>query len=438
MRHHLLVVVLIGLSSLGYADTKKTDSTSSPSGGNQLSGLSYEKGDWPSLLTIPSQKHTVVLCFQLKRLPTNAVQPAVLEPSNSLSGVTCSQISDRHPLVSGDMLVIAIATNDNDTATLQLLNINVTSQAGTSMNAAPVRPTLSTTSGAGGAAAPAQHVYFLSWPWRLMGDTIPTVTISAVDTAAGQAGSAAPWKASTSYKKGDTVTANGHVYTASNAGTSGVSPPAFPTSSGATVGDNGVTWQESGTPDSTPPGGLDNLLSLTLPQVHQLYYYNVATGIAGSSVHSPTFSRIQQTPAPGSPSGSPAIYFTETDNGANLVAPMLMFSAYLFRPIDAESKWRQEDLIPALGFGFSLTSPSTSFYAGGSSEIRRNVQLVYGANIAKVNELVPNQYIPPTSSTAPVTRQRLTAKPFIGLTLNVDFIKGLFGGGSSSSSSSSK
>jgi hypothetical protein len=57
------------------------------------------------------------------------------------------------------------------------------------------------------------------------------------------------WAASTAYSVGDRVAAsprNGHVYVVTVGGTSGSAAPAFPTSSGATVTDGTVTWQEAG------------------------------------------------------------------------------------------------------------------------------------------------------------------------------------------------
>lgn len=55
------------------------------------------------------------------------------------------------------------------------------------------------------------------------------------------------WAASTAKAKGDRINANGNVYEAITAGTTGSSPPAWQvSSSGAVVIDGGVTWQEIG------------------------------------------------------------------------------------------------------------------------------------------------------------------------------------------------
>jgi hypothetical protein len=95
--------------------------------------------------------------------------------------------------------------------------------------------------------------------------------------------------------------------------------------------------------------------------------------------------------------------------------------------MDAESPWKPKNLIPGFSFGFSLSAPASSFYIGGSSEIWRNLQFAGGLNVAKVNALAPAGYVDPTSSTAPTTIQKFAKGAFIGFTLNIDFIAGLFG-----------
>ena len=57
------------------------------------------------------------------------------------------------------------------------------------------------------------------------------------------------WASGTSYSEGSIVvptTRNGLRYRATNDGTSGSSEPTWPTTSGETVTDNGVTWEEYG------------------------------------------------------------------------------------------------------------------------------------------------------------------------------------------------
>jgi len=488
-------VVVIGVMFVTtrlFSDTPKKSDQGNPSGPNatQLPGISYVKTDWPTAL--PSGKHNAVLCFTLKGVPGSSVQPLILEPRQSPTA-PCRTVDENHPLLVRDKLVVAIFATPSATDKLKLLNINVTSQQGSPTNPAPVRPTLSTT---GGGAQPQiqaeqEATYYLSWPFTLTGDTIPTVVVSGIyapDRAAGTMQSGSPWQQSTVYPTGSVVSASGHVFTA-QPGTSGPTRPVFPTSQGATVRDGTVTWMESGqasaatsawTPNTpyasgstiasggliyvalpgmsgasppmfptasgatgtdntviwkessgdqpaSPTDGVITLLSLTLPQVHPLYYYNVATGVAVSSRRNPSFLRLQQPPPPNKPS-APAQYFTQKDQGSVYVAPILVFSAYI-KPIDAERRWRPIDLFPAVSTGFSLSDPANSFYFGASSEIRRNVQVVYGVNLVKITALAPAGFVPSSSSTAPATKKDFATGVFIGMTVNIDFIKGLFGGG---------
>jgi hypothetical protein len=170
------------------------------------------------------------------------------------------------------------------------------------------------------------------------------------------------------------------------------------------------------------------LLQTSLPQVHTLSYFNIATGVIGSTIRDTTFSRVLSVAAT---SKSPAQYKTISQTGDPRVMPALIFTAYLFRPIDAEVPFETWDLFPQPSVGFSLASPSTDFMFGFSSEFfKRNVQLVYGCHYGQITRLVPGQADDPTSSTAPQTIKRFKTGAFVGLTFNIDFIKGLFGGGS--------
>ena len=89
--------------------------------------------------------------------------------------------------------------------------------------------------------------------------------------------------------------------------------------------------------------------------------------------------------------------------------------------------------------GVSLASPTTNFYLGLSTELLRNVELVYGASLMRVSDLavsdltiVTQMGAPPT----PPTKQAYEHGYFVGLTFNVSgFVQGLFGGGGASSGS---
>ena len=202
-----------------------------------------------------------------------------------------------------------------------------------------------------------------------------------------------------------------------------------------------MTWPRKLNPDAIPkititavyaPGGTTksdeqktiNLVTASFQQVHNIYRYNLAFGVVGSTLHNPSFSRVQTTLASG---GTPAQFTTVKDNGDPYVAPALFFSAYIFK-IDAESPWTKLDLRPQPSIGFSLSSPTDNFFFGGSSEILRNVQIVYGYHLGRVTELAPSFVNDPTSSAAPATQKRFHGGFFGGMTFNIDFIKGLVSG----------
>ena len=207
--------------------------------------------------------------------------------------------------------------------------------------------------------------------------------------------------------------------------------PNFPVTVKPPISDGSIVWQDSGTapPASVSSAGptdqVISLLNLPLPQVHSLYYFNLATGVAVSWVRNPSFVRVLQTPAT---STAPAQYATQKVSGNLTVEPILLFTTYLPKfPMDAESPWKPKNLIPGFSFGFSLSNASNSFYFGGSSELWRHLQVAAGLNVGKINQLAPTGSVDPTSSTAPATVQRFAKAGFVGFTLNLDFIPGLFG-----------
>jgi hypothetical protein len=224
--------------------------------------------------------------------------------------------------------------------------------------------------------------------------------------------------------------ANGHFYVASVGGQSGATPPVFPVTVRQPIPDSAIIWLDSGTAipasvsSSGPTDQVISLLNLPLPQVHSLYYFNLATGVAVSTIRNPTFLRLEETPTS---STSTPQYYTQKVSGPLTAAPILLFTTYLPKlAIDAESPWKSKNLIPGFSFGFSLSAPASSFYIGGSSEIWRNLQVAAGLNVAQINALAPTGYVDPTSSTAPTTVQRFSKGAFVGFTLNLDFIAGLF------------
>lgn len=396
------------------ADKSAKTTQDSSSGGNAgpTSGVWYSTNDIPT--TYIKRKRQRTVCYKLVKIDDEtSLQPFALEPSTTITkacpttapnilamdpqyrdacnGSTeiapksyiqnggCDIINQKHPLLSGQRLIIAIdPTKVADTAQIKGVVLNLSTQQGTPINAAPVRPVFAPP---GLAPVKKYSEWFLVWPFDLVGDMIPTITVNAVFRSPEAASETSMSAATSSITK---------------------TPPS----------DTYVT-----------------LLNLTLPQIHQLYYYNVSTGVIASSLKNPTFTRTQLA-LPPNPQ-----FTTTRDDGDISVAPVLMFTGY-FRPLDAESPWQRSDLTPGLSLGFSLTSPATSFYFGGSSEIRRNVQLVYGLNYGKVNQLAPAGVVDPSSNAAPATIQRFKNGAFIGLTFNIDFIKGLFSGGSGSKTGS--
>jgi hypothetical protein len=101
--------------------------------------------------------------------------------------------------------------------------------------------------------------------------------------------------------------------------------------------------------------------------------------------------------------------------------------------MDAESPWHWRDLRPAATFGLSLSSPSGNFYFGGSSEIRRNVQITYGFTVAKTSKLAPGSAYNSSGSptTSPSTISIFGKGAYIGISYNISgFLQTLFGSSS--------
>jgi hypothetical protein len=168
--------------------------------------------------------------------------------------------------------------------------------------------------------------------------------------------------------------------------------------------------------------------SMTYPAVLQKYRFNVDTGLIVSSIRNPTYIRVETAAASGT-SGQPgyvaAQYATKKVDGNLTVLPVLLFTIYLpERTIGP--KLKPKERIPQPTFGISLTSPGTDFFVGASSEVIRKVQIVGGLHLGKVNSLVTS-FDDPTSSTAPNIITKFAYGGFIGVALNLDFIKSAFG-----------
>jgi hypothetical protein len=427
---------LAASQALGQGKQNAGSPTSQSSGSS--GGITYLRGD---MVTELSGDHLVVLCYELT--PTGSPsQPYTLTPTiiDAHSNPECFRFADQFqtPLVSKNKLVVKIHGKALDFDQFKTFTINVTTQVGTAINPTPLRPMMSTAAASsaapGGETRPEYETNYLIWPFKLQGDTIPTVGVS------GLYAPGISWKPGTVFSTGTMIVAtpdNRHLYAAVQGGVTASAAPAFPVITNAKVVDGTVVWQEAGS--LTPPAGATittstgtsptdqtiSLLSLGLPQVHALSYYNVSFGVVVSSLRNPNFVRTQVTPSPN------PTYKTTKDNGPITVAPILAFTAYIL-PLDAERDWRPRDLWPGVTVGFSLADPANSFFFGGSSEIRRNVQLTYGVNVGKINTLAPGIQ-DPTSSAAPPTSKKFGTGGFVGMTVNFDFIKGLFGGSGSKS-----
>jgi hypothetical protein len=231
------------------------------------------------------------------------------------------------------------------------------------------------------------------------------------------------WAPQSAYFIGDAILSpsSGHYYSVIQAGLSGSSQPTFTVPAPKVVADGAMQWEDLGTALSssvsagTPPSDQTvNLLTYTFPQAHALSYFNLAAGVVVSSIKNRTFTNA----------GAGGTWSTAI--GGRTVDPILAVTAYVFGPMDAERPWRPRDLVPGVTLGFSLTSPSTNFYIGGSSEFFiRNLQLMYGFAFNRVSTLDPAMQS--VGSSAPTTRQIFAKGGFVGLSFNITgFIQSLF------------
>ena len=108
--------------------------------------------------------------------------------------------------------------------------------------------------------------------------------------------------------------------------------------------------------------------------------FNLSSGVIVSSLRSASvssFTASGTTNCPKNFTGSCTLY--ALSKGSHLVDPVLGVTVYAFKPIDAERLFNWSDLFPAPTFDLSLSSPTSNFYFGFSSELfLRNFQAVYG------------------------------------------------------------
>ena len=265
----------------------------------------------------------------------------------------------------------------------------------------------------------------------------------------GKTGSS-PWKKETHYAVGEKIcnpAEKGREYAVlvspDSTSKSGVKPPAFVHLNDPVYHFKAASWTDLGqvapTTISTASAQDQTLaiLNQPLPQTHSLYYYNVSSGVFVTTIRTRSFGFAAGS-SPTTNSGTPI------QTGSSLIIdPVISLTRYL-RPFDAERHWQPSDLFPGIALSFSLSSPTSNFYIGGSSEFQRYLQVNYGFAIAKTPQLAPQAFVP-SSATSPATTQVFSKGAYIGLTFNISgLIQGLSSGtgsskgstGSASSSSS--
>jgi hypothetical protein len=237
---------------------------------------------------------------------------------------------------------------------------------------------------------------------------------------------ASQWQALHNYAIDDTICQRGHVnrlYQVVTAGRSGGTLPYFENPDNQTARPQ---WTDIGIYPATVVTSAavteiqTNAISIPLAQVHALDYYNVDSGVLVSYIHIPSFSYSTPTTVNNG---------TPIQSGSTLlVDPVVTLTRYIWG-FDAESKEHLADWRPGISLSFSLASPTSNFYFGGSSEVLRYVQVEYGFAVAEIPALTVGAFAAPSSST-PATHQVWAKGIYGGLSFNLsDFVKSLVKGG---------
>ncbi len=257
--------------------------------------------------------------------------------------------------------------------------------------------------------------------WKLLSANPKTVPLP-VDCS----GALQEYKPDTLYAKNACVAIDGRLWVQVNAAGGHSYVPPAPATDFSVLESLPVTWIDDGptAPASVASGqgaDLPITFSYTLPQSHTLDRFNLASGVVVSSIKNVSYV---YTTAPTSTTAG----VTRQVSSGPIVDPALLVTAYVFGRVDAERPWHPKDLIPGATIGFSLTTPSSNFYFGGSSEFfLRNLQAVYGFSLAKVPTLAPAGTVQATTATTPATVQRFAKGGFVGLSFNITgFIQSLF------------
>lgn len=250
----------------------------------------------------------------------------------------------------------------------------------------------------------------------------------------GQPAPVGNWQATVLYKNGSTMCEPSlGIYTArissADGSYSGTVDPIkkYPAS---------LSWYDAGpTPPSTVTGllateqTLGSLPTITLPQSHSRFSYNVASGLLITTLRTKSFGY-----AAGSTITTNSGMVIQTGSTL-LIDPVASLTKY-FVAFDSEKKWSPRDLIPGLTVSFSLSSPTNNFYAGGSTEFARYLQFEYGYVAARLPQPTTGTFVA-SSSTTPPTKMVFNNGAYIGISFDISgLISGMGGGGSSKGGSS--
>jgi hypothetical protein len=241
------------------------------------------------------------------------------------------------------------------------------------------------------------------------------------------------WNPKAAFVLGDGIVdrKSGHYYVAIQSGISGEDEPPFSipvpqvVASSAYDKEAAIEWQDLGTTPlasasiGTPPSDQTlNLQTLTSPQVHVLSRFNLSSGVIVSNLIPPSFSSVTVTK--GCPNGAATCTAYVQSRGTRLIDPVLGVTVYAIRPLDAEQPFKWKDMTPAPTFDLSLSSPTSNFYFGFSSEfLMRNLQLVYGASIIQESRLGGTVTTINNQPTALFLTKKYNVGGYLGFSFNI-------------------
>jgi hypothetical protein len=229
-------------------------------------------------------------------------------------------------------------------------------------------------------------------------------------------------------------------YKVAVAGTTGSTRPNFVHKNAKVTDENAPRWLDQGlVQPASVASAVPNeasvipLNGVPYPQTHSLSAYNLASGVIVSTIRTPSFAF---STALTTNNGTPV------ETGSSLIVDPVIFLGRYIKPFDAENKERKGDFVAStsVNIGFSLSSPTSNFYFGGSNEILRYVQFNYGFALAKVSKLATGTFVL-SSATTPNTVQVFKEGAYFGFSFNiVGLIQGMTGsqGGSSGSGGGGK